>query len=57
MVATDRPETVELKCPKCQRFLAAASGYGRSVCRDCGWEIEVRSPAVRKQEPRYPMGG
>lgn len=57
MVGTDRPETVELRCPQCKRFLSEVSGYGRSVCSDCGWEIEVRSPALRTRAPRYPMGG
>lgn len=38
---------VDIHCPKCRRWLAEASGYGRSVCRDCGWEVVVRDKAAR----------
>lgn len=28
-------ERMEVKCPKCGRFLAEAAGYVRVICRDC----------------------
>lgn len=49
--------TVEVRCPNCRRFLCEIVDYGRARCRDCGWEVEVRSPRVRKQVDKYPIGG
>ena len=40
-------DIVDIRCPKCGRWLAEASEYGRAVCRDCGWSVEVRSKAAR----------
>ena len=39
--------TVDLRCPACNRFLCEVTGFGRAVCRDCGWEITVKSKAER----------
>ena len=43
---------VELHCPQCDRFLAEADHFGRSVCADCGWEVTVRSRDARKEVVR-----
>ncbi len=40
-------DAVDIRCPKCNRWLAEASEYGRAVCATCGWEIEVRSKEAR----------
>jgi len=44
-----RQETVEMRCPGCGRFLGEVSEYGRNVCADCGWEVQLRSPAARRK--------
>ena len=36
-----------IRCPKCNRFMAEVSGYGRVVCRDCAIEITVQEKRVR----------
>ena len=38
-------------CPKCQRFLADASGYVRAVCANCGTEVAVTPKDARKGLP------
>ena len=39
---------VDLRCPKCGRWLAEASQYGRAVCPKCGWQVEVKDKKARQ---------
>ena len=36
-------DAVDIRCPKCGRWLAKVSEYGLAVCPKCGWEVEVRA--------------
>ncbi len=45
-------DAVDIRCPKCGRWLAEASEYGRAVCATCGWEVEVRSKDARNGRPK-----
>lgn len=40
-----KPETVDMHCPKCGRWLTEVGNYGRGKC--CGYEIEIT--LVRRQ--------
>lgn len=34
---------MDIRCPRCNRFLAEVGGFGRAVCRDCGVEVTVKA--------------
>ncbi len=42
-MTTQASEPVLIRCPKCGRFLAEVTEYGRAVCGRCGWEVTLRS--------------
>ena len=56
-VETPMTDAVDIRCPKCGRWLAEASEYGRAVCALCGWEVEVRSRGARDGSglPHHPQ--
>lgn len=33
---------MDVKCPKCGRWLAEGSGFVRAICRDCKIEVTAR---------------
>ena len=39
---------MEIRCPKCARFMAEVGNYGRAVCRDCGVQVTVEVKAKNK---------
>ncbi len=43
------PDPVDIKCPKCGRFLAEVEGYGRAVCAECGIEVTVKDKDARER--------
>ena len=41
-------EVVDIRCPKCGRWLSETAGYGRAVCPKCGWEVSVADKEHRR---------
>lgn len=38
---------MELRCPKCNRFVAEGSGFVRGICPRCKIEVQATAPEQR----------
>lgn len=43
---SDEGETMNIRCPKCNRFLAEVTAFGRAICRECGVEVTVKAKSA-----------
>lgn len=46
-----RGVTIELRCPKCSRFMGEVDSYGRLLCDNCGSEVTYKSKEFRRARP------
>ena len=44
------PDQVQIRCPRCGRFLTETIDFARTVCPECGSEVQYKSKLQRRIE-------
>ena len=56
-MAVNMSEPVQLRCPKCGRFLTEVTDGGRAPCPGCGSEIAFLTKAQRRLGAKITITG